>query len=106
MDPKSQEIIAVEVTESSIGDSKVLPTLVKQSPKSVQRVLADVDYDARSCREYLHKQGIEGLIPPALNGCLRSEQECKERNDALRIIKGLEGDKATKAMWKKLVGVP
>lgn len=104
VDPKSQEIVAVEVTESAIGDSKVLPTLVKQSPKSVQRVLADGAYDACACRKYLHNRGIKGLIPPALNGCLRSEQECEERNDALRIIIGLGGDKNAKAIWKKLVG--
>lgn len=104
VDPKSQEIIAVEVTESSIGDSQVLPCLVERSPKSVKKVLADGAYNARSCRKYLHRRDIEGLIPPPLNACLSANPECEERNDALRFITGLGGDKAAKAIWKKLVG--
>ena len=104
LDPSSQEVMAIEVTENSIHDAKVLPHLVESSPKSVKRVLADGAYSGRSCRSFLYEKGIEALIPPALNSRLGSGIEYEAKNDALRIIKGLGGDDIAKSLWKRFTG--
>ncbi|OJV07308.1 MAG: hypothetical protein BGO14_01055 [Chlamydiales bacterium 38-26] len=64
IDPKSQEVIALEVTENTIGDAPMLPKLIEKAPKSVNRVTADGAYDKFKCRKLLHEKGILGVSPP------------------------------------------
>jgi len=104
VDPASQELIAVKITDDSVGDSRVLPSLVEASPKSVKSVFADGAYDRLSCRRFLHNRGIKQHIPPGLNATFRPEIELKSRNQDLAVIKGLGGDKRAKSLWKKLTG--
>jgi hypothetical protein len=104
VDPQSQEIIALEVTESTVGDATVLPTLLEKTTNSVKRVFADGAYDRLKCRQYLHNHGIEGTIPPPKNACIRQKEALSGRNDAIKTIRYFGGDKVAKSIWKKLVG--
>lgn len=104
IDPKTQELIAVEFTNDKIADSAVLPKLVDKSPKSVRKVLADGAYDKASCRQYLLKRKIEGCIPPRRHGRQRKGEEFNERNSDLKVISLLGGDEEAFDLWKKLVG--
>lgn len=104
IDPKSQEVIALEVTENTIGDAPMLPKLIEKAPKSVNRVTADGAYDKFKCRKLLHEKGILGVIPPPVNAQMREGDEFIDRNDALKIIQYFGGDVVAKSIWKKLVG--
>lgn len=104
VDPQSQEIIALEVTESSVGDATALPILLDQMTTRVKRVFADGAYDRLKCRQYLHLHGIEGKIPPPKNACIRQKEALCERNDAITVIRYFGGDGIAKSIWKKLVG--
>lgn len=101
VDPKTGECVAVEVTDEKGADGKELPKLVKKSPKSVKRVYADGAYDTLRCRRALKNRGIEECIPPRKTAILRKEPELEARNEAIREIRGLDGDLA---LWKKLKG--
>ncbi len=103
VDPKTQELIAIDITDDQIADSCVLPKLLEKSPKSVKKVLADGAYDRASCRQDLLKRGIEGCIPPRRKGRQRDGQEFNERNCDLRVINLLGGDEVAFSLWKKLV---
>ena len=62
MDPKSQELIALEITDDKVADSLVLPKLIDGVPRSVKKVFADGAYDKARCRKYLMERGIKGCI--------------------------------------------
>ena len=104
VDPKTQELIAIEVTDDMVADSTVFPRLIEKSPKTVRTVLADGAYDRSSCRKYLYDQGLEGCIPPRRYGKIREEVELGARNDSLQIIRNLGNDEEAFSIWKKLVG--
>lgn len=104
VDANSQEIISLEVTDSSVGDPTMLPDLIDKLPKSVKKVAADGAYDGFKCRKYLHDRGIEDIIPPPINACFREEQEMRNRNKALEIIKLLGNDVTARSIWKKYAG--
>lgn len=104
VDPSSQEIISLEVTDSSVGDSTMMPKLIDKAPKSVKKVSADGAYDGFKCRKYLHENKIEAVIPPPINACYRKEIEMEERNKALEIINYFGGDMTARSIWKKIVG--
>lgn len=104
IDAATQEIIATEITDSSVGDSTMLPVLVESSPKSVRSVLADGAYEGTSCRHFLHHRGLEAKIPPRINGLIKENPVLAERNDAITIIQNLGGGLEAKKLWKKLVG--
>jgi hypothetical protein len=104
IDPKSQEVIGLEVTENTIGDAPMLPKLIEKAPKSVSRVTADGAYDKFKCRKLLREKGILGIIPPPTNARMREGDEFIDRNDALKIIGYFGGDGVGRSIWKKLIG--
>lgn len=104
VDEKTQEIMAVKVTESNVSDCKVVEEILKRCPKTIKKVSADGAYDGFPTRKLLHDQGIEGLITPPSNAKLRKEKAMFNRNDFLRIWTVLGGDKAAKKLVRKLLG--
>lgn len=104
IDPKTQEVIALEVTDDKTADSQVLPLLVDKAPKSVTKVLADGAYDGASCRGHLLKKQIEACIPPRRKGRQREGDAYNERNSDLKVIELLGGDEEAFKLWKTLVG--
>lgn len=102
VDAKTQEIVAESTTPSSVKDSKVVKTLLKDIQGSLSAVIADGAYDDRESRDLVRKRGAKALIPPPRNARLRFWD--KDRDDAIRIIHGLGGDKEAKSLWGKLTG--
>lgn len=102
VDPKSGEIIAETTTLSQIHDGKALGPLLTKVPNSVKQVLADGAYDGKECRKKIRDKGAIALIPPPMNARVRNLD--LSRDDAIKIIRGLGGDKAARSLWGKLVG--
>lgn len=101
VDAKTQDIVAEATTSSSVKDSKVLKTLLRDTTCLLRKVIADGAYDDKESREEIKKRRAEALIPPPRNAKLIGE---KDRDDALRIIRGLGGDKKARSIWGKLRG--
>ena len=104
VDVRTQELVAVEVTDEKTKDSTVLPRIVERSAKSIKRALADGAYDSMHCRRFLSRRGIEECIPTRKTGKLREDHEMKERNFAIGIMSLLGGGKEGIALWKKISG--
>lgn len=104
IDPKTQEIIVMEVTDDKVADSAVFPMLIDKAPKTIQKAFADGAYDRVNCRKTLLDRGIQDCIPPRRKGKIRAEKGLEERNVALQIIRGFGGDEEAFDLWKKLVG--
>ena len=104
VDPKSGEIIAIDVTNEKTADNQAFPRILKDSPKSLKKVYADGAYDRRNCRKALSEAGIQECILPQKNGRIRHEPFFEARNDALRIIRGFGGGPDGADLWKKFSG--
>jgi len=76
--------------------------LLKQSGKAVKTVVADGAYDRQEVRRIIKERGCRPLIPPPKNARLKHDEE--ERDEAIKIIKGLGGDKQARSLWGKLTG--
>ncbi len=66
VDVDSQEVIAVQVTENSVGDSEVLPDLLDQINLNddIDSVGADGAYDTENCHRVIMERGAKAIIPP------------------------------------------
>ena len=104
VDPKSGELIAIDVTNEKTADSQAFPDLINKSPKTLKKVYADGAYDRKNCREVLYNLGIEQCIPPRKDGKIRKETFFGGRNDALKIMRAFGGDQDSLEIWKKLSG--
>ncbi len=102
VDAKTQEIVAVATTESSTHDSQMIKSLLETVPASVNLVIADGAYDGTNSREAIRQKKAQALIPPPKNARDRGLDD--ERDQALRLIKGLGGDKKAKSLWGKMTG--
>ncbi len=101
VDAKTQEIISVEATKSSITDCIVGPKLIDKCPKSMKKTLADGGYDTRKCISSIEGRGAKPLIPPRRNARLGLNNH---RNASIVLIKLLGGDLTAKRLWGKLTG--
>lgn len=104
VDTKTQDLVAIEVTDEKTGDSTVLPKLINKAGDGIEKVLADGAYDSVECRKYLHKRKIQECIPPRKNGKVKEEEGLKERNFAIEIASLFGGGKEGVNLWKKVSG--
>ncbi len=104
VDPKSGELIAVDVTNEKTADCQASLSLIRKSPKTLKKVYADGAYDRKNCRETLFNQGIEQCIPLRRGGKVREGTCFEDRNDALKVIQAFGGDQDALEIWKKLSG--
>ena len=102
VDANSQEIVAVATTESSTHDSQMIQPLLDNLPATVKVVIADGAYDGVNARDAIRQKKARALIPPPKNARYRGLDD--ERDQALRLIKGLGGDKKAKSLWGKMTG--
>ncbi len=102
VDAKSQEIVAVATTGSSTHDSQMTKHLLDNVPSSVRVVIADGAYDGTNAREAIRQKKAQALIPPPKNARYRGLDD--ERDQALKLIRGLGGDKKAKSLWGKMTG--
>lgn len=99
VDTETWEITAVELTDKSVVDPRVLPTLIEETEGEVGKVYADGAYDANQCHKAIYKKGARPLIPPRKGAVESKYYYMKERNRAIRE-KEEKGEKA----WKKESG--
>lgn len=69
IDEETQEIRAVEITGSHIGDATVLPDLLNQIPahEQIGSATADGAYDIPKCHDAIPDRGSHAVIPPRKN---------------------------------------
>ncbi len=90
VDETTKEIVAVEVTTSSVHDSLVLPTLLEQIPGRVHQVSGDGAYDTRACYEAARRRGARVAIPPRRNAVpweQNADASARMRNKNLRLVR-------------------
>lgn len=102
IDPRTQEVVTEITTHSNIADGSMTKELLRRSGRQVKTVIADGAYDGRSSRDKIKEQKAHALIPPPKNARVWGRDI--ERDDAIRIIAGLGGDKEAKSLWGKLTG--
>lgn len=104
MDPHSRKLILAEITNEHVHDTHYLEESLKRMNRRQGRVLFDGIADSRRCYEIVEKYNKRLLTPPKKGAVIRKEKGYEERNDAIKIIHGLGGDKKAKSLWAKLVG--
>ena len=67
VDETTREILAADVTESSVHDSRRLPTLLSQIPSTIAQVSGDRGYDTRAAYEAVLACGAVATIVPRRN---------------------------------------
>lgn len=65
VDTSTHEIIAAELSLSTVTDAEVLPNLFKQTRRKAFEISSDGAYDTRGCRTATRIQRAVALIPPA-----------------------------------------
>ena len=103
MDTATSDILVVEFTPSSDGDSVVLPELLGQTPEGEQigSVMADGAYDTRRCHTAIIDRQATPIIPISKNGRPWKE-DCPAaitRNETLRATWHYG-----QAFWKRWTG--
>jgi hypothetical protein len=80
VDVKTKQIVAIEVTDERIGDSKMLKPLVEQAQRHcrIEKVLLDGAYDSRENFAFLDERGIEAAIK------VQRSSSCKARGCSAR----------------------
>lgn len=64
VDTDTHEIIAAELTLSGVTDAEVLPSLLKQTLRTVKVISGDGAYDTRDCHRAISIKKATPLIPP------------------------------------------
>jgi len=67
VDETTREILAADVTESRVHDSRRLPTLLSQIPGAIAQVSGDRGYDTRAAYETVLTYGAVATIVPRRN---------------------------------------
>ena len=107
IDPRSQEIVTMELTDNGKADAAVAEGMLKCMPRSVRRVTGDKAYDRFRFRRRVHERGATNGTPPSRNARVHYETNdpaVMERNAAIMEIAGLGGDDLARKLWKKLTG--
>ncbi|NGX31233.1 MAG: hypothetical protein K940chlam8_00598 [Chlamydiae bacterium] len=61
LDAKTQEVIALETTESHVSDCIIAPKLIDKCPKSMKKTIADGGYDTKKCLSLIKERGAKPL---------------------------------------------
>lgn len=102
IDAKTQEIIGEILTEASMADGIILPTLLDQVPRGVKTVIGDGAYDGMDVRKAIRQKGAISLIPPPVHAVYGGIDA--ERDRAVLDIRAFGGDKIAKSIWGKMSG--
>jgi len=104
MDLHSGKLVFVEITDEYTHDTQYLELALQKMNQRKGEVLFDGIADSQRCYELAERYNKQLLTPPKEGAILREESCFKKRNEAIRIIKGLGGDRKAKSLWGKLVG--
>lgn len=101
IDEATQDILAVDLTENSVGDQAHLPNLLNEIPKNVRlkQVSADGIYDSHACYNDVHKRGAKLVTPPRKNAALPRGRPPKNESPRTRAVR--ECRRQGRTEWKK-----
>ena len=96
VDAETQDVIAVELTSNSVGDSEVFPDLLEQiDPETqIETVSADGAYDTDECHNAITAREATAIIPPR-EGAVEWDEN-HPRTQLVRLCEELG-----KTEWKK-----
>lgn len=104
MDPKSGKLMLAELTHEHVSDVSLLERALQKANRRKGRVLIDGIADTRRCHKLAHQYNKRLLTPPRKGAVFRREKEFADRNEAIRAVRGLGGDRIAKSIWAKLSG--
>ncbi|GMQ48322.1 hypothetical protein VB10N_33210 [Vibrio sp. 10N] len=97
VDTSTHEIIASELSLSTVTDAEVLPNLLKQTRRKILEISGDGAYETRDCHLAIHIRRAVALIPPREGSILGKRTSKKFSSWLLKAIwfeQALE-----KALW-------
>lgn len=104
IDSKTGKIILAEASEEYKHDTTYLEKALKAGNRRRGKLLIDGIGDSGKCYELAQRYNKELITPPKSGAVLRQEECYRRRNEAVKIIRGLGGDKLARSIWGKLVG--
>ena len=103
VDEATGEILVGAVTTVDVGDSEMLPEMLKEIDATISAVGADGIYDARNCYDAISLKGAQALIPPRRGARIWQHGNCNatqlDRDKNLRCIR-----KNGRKQWKLTSG--
>ena len=67
VDTSTHQIVSAEISMTNVGDSEVLPTLLRPLRRRIVAVSGDGAYDTRQCFEEVAKKKAKPIFPPRSN---------------------------------------
>lgn len=98
VDAGTHDIVAAELSLSSVTDAEVLPTLLKQTYRKIIEISADGAYDTRDCYNAIRIKRAVPLIPPRLNAAYWERHHPRNLAVACQELYG------SNKYWKKKYG--
>ncbi|PSW06078.1 IS5 family transposase [Photobacterium lipolyticum] len=98
VDADTHQIVAAELSLSSVTDGEVLPNLLKQTHRKIKAISGDGAYDTRRCYEAIAKKKASPLIPPRTGAAYWEHGHPRNRGVANQRIHG------SNEHWKKVIG--
>ena len=98
IDADTGDILASELTTSSVSDGAMLPILLGRVEEPIAALSADGAYDQEPCYRALARRGSRAIIPPRVDAMLRADDGgggIEMRNENLREIQRIG-----KERWK------
>jgi hypothetical protein len=98
IDADTGEILASELTSSSVTDGEMLPIFLERAEEPIAALSADGTYDQEPCYRALAQRGSRAIIPPRVDAVLRADDGgggLEMRNENLREI-----ERIGKERWK------
>jgi len=102
VDPKTHEVVAMELTEANIHDSEAVPALM-EGLENLGNVYGDGAYPTKNSLDAITKAGGFAIIPPRAGTCIVKKKPSpgeEQRNRLVRERRSMGGKKA----WKKNSG--
>ncbi len=98
VDTCTHEIIAAELSLSTVTDGEVLPTLLKQTQRKIIEISGDGAYDTRACYEAISSKRARALVPPRTGAALWEAGHPRNQAVACQKLSG------SNKRWKKEYG--
>jgi len=102
VDEATQEIVAMEMTDSHVADCTAGSELINCCPKSVKIYKTDGAYDTSQIRTMVQHRRASCFIPPRRNA--RYSKKAKERNASIAEMNGCGRDGIGRSLWGQLTG--
>lgn len=104
LDLNSGKLVLAKITDEHVHDTTYLEPALKCANARKGKVLIDSIADGRRFYEIAERYNKTLFTQPRTGAVIRKEKEYARRNEAIRAIQGLGGDRLARSIWSKLVG--